>query len=333
MSDEQEAEPVASESAEAGDEDDDAAPDGADEEVEAESGGLQEGDFVRLEYTIRTVEDDTLVDTTDKELAEEEGIDTEEQEFAPRTIVLGAGHVFEAVEADLIGREVGENGSVTIPTVEGFGEYDPDQVRTVSADRLPEDQRHPGAHVNLDNQHGHVETVIGGRARVDFNHPLAGEDLEYEYEIVAVVEDPLERAQDLLGMYLDVDLEMSLASEEEERPVAGDQEDEGEDETELVELETLYIEATPQLAMNQQWLFSKGQIANEIIDRVGIDRIVVREVLDGSGGMGGLGAFGDLDDVDIEEAIEGTDLDDVDTEEVIEELEGEPDLEVEESEE
>jgi len=283
--------------------------------------GLQEGDFVKLSYTIRTIDDGNLVDTTDEELAEEEGIDTEEGEFGPRTIVIGAGHVFDAVEADLKGKTVGDTGTVEVEAVDAFGEFDPDQVRTVSADKIPEDSRYPGAHVNVDGQHGHVETIIGGRARVDFNHPLAGEDIEYDYEIVDVVSDRLERAQGLLDMYLDIDLDMWIESEEDEQTVY---DDEGEEEsTETIEVETLYIEATPQLSMNQQWLFSKQQIAGELVDRIGVDTVIVQEELGGGGmGLGGLGGM------DMEAALEDIDEGDVDAEELVEELEEEEELEL-----
>ncbi|MFW6018290.1 MAG: FKBP-type peptidyl-prolyl cis-trans isomerase, partial [Halapricum sp.] len=136
----------------------------ADEETE----GLQNGDFIELDYTAYTVEGGQLVDTTDPEVAEEEGVG-EDQEFGPRTIVLGQGHVFQTVEDDIIGAEVGDGGSVVVPAQEAFGEYDDEEVRTVSANKIPEDDRYPGAHVDVDGQHGHVETIIGGRARVDFN--------------------------------------------------------------------------------------------------------------------------------------------------------------------
>src|SRR5699024_2121465 len=118
----------------------------------------------RLAYTARTVENDQLVDTTDEEVAEEEGVDDQQQTFEPRTIAVGAGHLFDAVEADFKGDEAGDSGSVTVPAEEAFGEYDEGEVRTVSADRIPEDDRYPGGHVDIDGQHGHVETVIGGRA-------------------------------------------------------------------------------------------------------------------------------------------------------------------------
>ena len=317
---------------------------GGDEEAEQsqEETGLQEDDFVLLDYTARTTDDGTLVDTTDPEVAEEEDVDAD-QEFAPRTIVLGHGHIFQSVEDDIMGREVGDTGTVTVPAEEAFGTYDEDEVRTISKDKIPEDERYPGAQVRIDGQEGFVETIIGGRARVDFNHPLAGDDIEYEYEVVDVVEDREEKASGLLDVFLDMDLNIWFQTDtvEEEQLVepdedeeAAEEEPEGEDadaesgedaeeeeepepepEFEIVEVEkdSLYIEATPELTMNQQWMMQKQQIGQQLIDLLGIDRIVVQETIDGSGmgmpgmmgGMGGMGGGGG----DIEEALEEADID------------------------
>jgi len=293
--------------------------DTADESAE----GLQDGDFIKLAYTARTVEGGELVDTTDEEIAEEEGVDTDEQEFAPRTIILGEGHIFEPVEEDIIGKEVGDEGSIVVESP--FGEYDEDQVRTVKSDKIPEDSRYPGAHVDIDGEHGHVETIVGGRARVDFNHALAGQDVEYEYEILGEVTDRLEKAQGLLSMYFDVELDMHLETDEVEEEV---ETDDGETETETVEKETLYIDQNPQLQFNQQWMMGKQQILQQVIDQLDIDRVIVQEVIDGSGmggmmgGMGGMmgGGAGGEDLGDIEDALEDAD---VDADEIAEELEAE----------
>jgi FKBP-type peptidyl-prolyl cis-trans isomerase SlyD len=297
------------------------------EETEEEPQGLQTDDFVRLAYTARTVEDGELVDTTDEEVAEESDVDTEDQTFEPRTLVLGAGQLFESVEEDIIGKEVGDTGSVVVPAAEAFGEYDDEEVRTVSAEKIPEDSRYPGAHVDVDGQHGHIVTIVGGRARVDFNHPLAGDDIEYEYEILGKVEDRVEQAQGLLNTYFDADLEMHIATDEVEEETTVENED-GEEETEVetVEKETLYIESNPQLQFNQQWMMGKQQIAGDIIDRIGVDRVIIQETIDGSGmgpmgGMGGMmgGGAGGEDLGDLEDAMDDAD---VDADELVEELEG-----------
>ncbi|WP_262176250.1 FKBP-type peptidyl-prolyl cis-trans isomerase [Haloarcula laminariae] len=292
--------------------------DAADEEPES---GFQSGDVVKLAYTARTVDEGQLVDTTDEDVADEEGIDTDQQDWGPRTIVLGEGHIFPDVEEDIYGKEVGDEGTVTVSAEDAFGEYDETEVRTVSKDKIEEDDRYPGAQVQIDGEQGRLETIIGGRARVDFNHPLAGEAVEYEYEIVAEVTDREEKAQGILSLMLDMELDVWFEDEtvEEEQLVESDDEDEeSEPEYETVEVEkdTLYIEATPQLTMNQQWMMGKQQIAQQLTQLLGVDRIIVQEEIGGGGmGMPGMmgGGMGGL-----EEQLEDAD---VDAEEIAEELE------------
>ncbi len=289
-----------------------------------EEPGIQEGDYVLLEYTATTVpgdeDEERLVDTTSEERAAEEGIDTEEQEFGPRTVEVGGGQLFDEVEDGLVGKEVGDTGEVVVPAENAFGEHDLDDVETVSAKKIDEDDRYPGAQVNLDGQQGYVETIIGGRARVDFNHPLAGEDVQYDFEIVDVVEDEEEQAASVIEMYAgaDVDVEIGTVTETETRI---EEDDEGNEEEiqEEVEKRVLYIEATPEMSMNQQWLFSKQQVADELMHDFDLDRVVVRETFDHDdvhGGMGMPGMMGGMGAEDIE------DLDEEDIEELAEEVEG-----------
>ncbi len=240
---------------------------------EDEGPGISEGDVIKLDYTAYSVESDQLVDTTDPDVAEDEGVADEDQTFEPQVIAVGEGMLFEPVEDALIGLEAGDTATVTVPAEDAFGDEDPDQVRTVSADRIPEDDRYPGAHVELDGQHGFVETVIGGRARVDFNHPLAGEAIEYELEVLEILEDREELAHGLLGTYIDEELDIWFETEELE-----EEDDEGEVTTSTTE--SLYIEATPALTMNQQWMFRKQEIASQLIEQLGIDRVVVQEILE-----------------------------------------------------
>ena len=292
---------------------------------DAESKGFEYGDFVRVGYTARTAEDGHLVDTTDGDLAAEEGIDDDERDFGPRTIVLGEGHIFDPVEEALVGTEVGDSGTATVSPEAGFGEYDDDEVRTVSAEKIPEDDRYPGNRVTIDGEQGFVETIIGGRARVDFNHPLAGDTIEYDWEVVGTVDDREERAEELLQTFLDIELDVHFETDiVEEEQVVEDDADETDDEptyeTVEVEKEALYIDATMELTMNQQWMMGKQQMGQQIIDLLDIDRIVVQEVIEGGGlpgmmgGMGGMGGGGG----DLEAALEDADID---ADELAEEIE------------
>ena len=283
------------------------------DDAESAAEGLQDGDFVELDYTLRTTDDDEVIDTTHESVAEEAGIaDEDNRDFTPRTIIIGDGHVFESVDDSLRGSEVGDGDSVIVTPEEGFGEYDPEEVRTVSAEKIPEDDRYPGATVQIDRQQGHIETIIGGRARVNFNHPLAGEELEYDYEIAAVVDDREQQAEGILGMQLQEvpDLWIETDEVDEEVTVEADDEDaEPTTETQTVEKETLYIEATQQLTMNQQWMMGKQQMGQQIIDLLDIDRIVVQEVIEGGGFPGMMGGMGGMGGAGLEGALEDADID------------------------
>jgi len=128
-----------------------------------------------------------------------------------------------------------------------------------------------------------------------------------------------------LDMELDVWFETNTVEEEQMVEPDEDDDEDAEPEFETVETEkdTLYIEATPQLTMNQQWMMGKQQIAQQTTQILDIDRIIVQEEIGGGmggmmGGMGGMmggGAGGE----DIEAALEDAD---VDADEIMEEIEG-----------
>ena len=286
-----------------------------DETEEADTSGVQSGDVVRVDLTAYTAENEMLVDTTDPEVAAEEGVD-EDQTFEPRVVVIGEGHLFSPVEDALIGLEPGDTTSVVVPAAEAFGEHDPDQVRTISTDKISEDERYPGAYVEIDGQRGFIETIIGGRSRVDFNHPFAGEDIEYDVELIEWLDDRDELAQGLIKNFLDLELEVWFQTDEVEvEPEVPEDEDEDEVDPEELEpeiesVESLYIEATPQLTMNQQWLFGKQQIATTLMDQLDVDRVVVQEIIESPqmpfGGMDDLldeEGLGDID-ADLEDELE-----------------------------
>jgi FKBP-type peptidyl-prolyl cis-trans isomerase SlyD len=77
--------------------------------------------------------------------------------------------------------------------------------------------------------------------------------------------------------------------------------------------------------MNQQWMFQKQQIAQDLMDKLDLDRVIVQETIDGMGGMmggmggmmGGMGGGGGAP-ADVEEALDDVD---VDADEIVEELE------------
>ena len=222
---------------------------------------IGDGDIVEIDFTARTKQSSILVDTTKEEVAKEEDVNTEGQKWGPRKIVIGENHTFKVVEDSIRERKIGDGETIQIPAADAFGEYDSEWVKTVSIDKIPKDDQYPGARTTIENHQVQIETIVGGRARVNFNHVLAGEDIEYEYEIKSVVEDPKEKAKALLEIYVGIELEIQI----EESKDSG---------------KTLIIDSDPSLSYNQNWLFTKNQIANVLMEKVEADRVVIREIFE-----------------------------------------------------
>jgi peptidylprolyl isomerase len=105
---------------------------------------------------------------------------------------IGAENFFPQVEEALIGMAVGEKKTITIKTEDAFGEYDAEQVSSVPRDQFPDDiDPQVGDSFELINDDGESMVVMvidvdGKEVTLDANHPLAGENLTFELEVVEI---------------------------------------------------------------------------------------------------------------------------------------------------
>ena len=134
---------------------------------------------VELHFSLKLADTGELVDST--------------FEKKPAELVIGDGNLPAAFEAVIYGMRAGERKIERIEPKDGFGQHNPSNVQ-----RIPKDQFDPsvelseGLVVNFqDNAKselpGVVSTIDDTMVTVDFNHPLAGRDLEFEVEILSVV--------------------------------------------------------------------------------------------------------------------------------------------------
>lgn len=150
------------------------------------------GDSVTLEYTGR-LDDGTVFDTSLESVAQEtELADAQpEREYSPLTVEVGAGNVIPGLETALTGLEQGATETVTIPPEDGYGEWSEQRVRSYETEEFREmvDGRTPEEGAYLQTPDGDLAEVVHvdeETVRIDFNHSLAGETLEFEIEIVDV---------------------------------------------------------------------------------------------------------------------------------------------------
>ena len=111
----------------------------------------------------------------------------------PLEFIQGQGQIIPGLEKELYDMEVGEEKQVTVPPAEGYGEHQPEQVQMLPRDAFPDDMEiEEGMAVQMrDSNTGQVYqaviTEVGpSSVKVDFNHPLAGENLNFEVKIAGV---------------------------------------------------------------------------------------------------------------------------------------------------
>ena len=170
---------------------------------------VTKGDFIRLSYTGR-LDNGDVFDTTNEDVAKENDLFAEGVSYSPIVVIAGENMVVTGLDEDLMGKASGFEGQVKIQPKDAFGERKPELVEVVPTRRF-EKRPTPGTRVSLDNRTGTVESVIGGRVRVDFNSPYAGKTIVYDYTIEKIVDKAVDKVKGLLKYYLNKDFNVSIA--------------------------------------------------------------------------------------------------------------------------
>ncbi len=132
---------------------------------------------VEIEYTV-TLDSGEVVEGKDQP--------------ARYSFIFGRGQIFPALEQNLKGLETGEMTEVTLSPEEGFGEPKPELMREVSLSEFPPDLEIEEGHMyrTMDDKGNPMYFTIKEKkeetAVLDFNHPLAGENLHFKVKIVNV---------------------------------------------------------------------------------------------------------------------------------------------------
>lgn len=133
---------------------------------------------VRLHFSLRLAETGELVDSTfDRD---------------PATLIIGDGNLPEPFERTLFGLKPGDRQSTRIPPKDGFGQHNPSNVQVISRSQFDSGlELSEGLVVSFQDAAktelpGVVKGIDGNSVTVDFNHPLAGRDLDFEVEILEV---------------------------------------------------------------------------------------------------------------------------------------------------
>ena len=109
---------------------------------------------------------------------------------APLSCLEGAGQIIEGLEDSLGRMTEGETRQVVVPPERGYGLREAELVQKVPRGHLPIDDVKVGDQFQTGpDRSAPVVTVVAVEGEVvllDANHPLAGEELHFEVELIAL---------------------------------------------------------------------------------------------------------------------------------------------------
>lgn len=148
---------------------------------------IEAGDFVVFHYVGR-FENGEVFDTSYEDIARENEIYVEEREYGPLGVNVGVGEIIPGLDEALIGMELGEKKTITIPPEKAYGMPNPELVIDVPISEFTSAGLEPveGMYVMTDSGIAKIAKVGEESVTLDFNHPLAGKTLIFEVEIVDV---------------------------------------------------------------------------------------------------------------------------------------------------
>jgi len=135
------------------------------------------GDTVKVHYTGKLT-DGTVFDSS--------------MDRAPLEFTLGEGDTIEGFERIITGMSPGDKKSGEIAAEDAYGSHDPDMVMKVDRDQFPDDLvPEVGQRLEMTQDEGEpidvtVVEVTDELVTLDANHPLAGQALVFEIELVEV---------------------------------------------------------------------------------------------------------------------------------------------------
>lgn len=136
------------------------------------------GDTVRVHYTGRFTNGNQFDSSIGRE---------------PLEFTLGQGGIIPGLEREILGMAVGDKNTVTIMSDDAYGPRHPEAVRDVPRDTIPEEiELAVGARLQALSEDGQplmltVVNLTDEIATLDANHPLAGQDLVFDVELVEIV--------------------------------------------------------------------------------------------------------------------------------------------------
>jgi FKBP-type peptidyl-prolyl cis-trans isomerase SlyD len=173
---------------------------------------IKKHDFVEMEYTGTVKDGNIIFDTTDEAIAKKNDIFNKEFSYGPVKIMVGNNQILPGLDKFVEEKEPGTY-KVNLSPEQGFGKKNTKLLKLIPTNIFLKQQINPmpGLPINMDGLNGIVKTVSGGRCIVDFNHPLAGKELEYDLKINKILNDEKDKVSAIVEMQMKKeDFELTL---------------------------------------------------------------------------------------------------------------------------
>ena len=146
---------------------------------------VQNDVVVSMEYTLRV--DGEVIDSS-------QGQD-------PLQFLVGHGNIISGLEREMMEMKVGDSKDVIIQPVDAYGEYDDEAFMNVPHSEFPSDMPlEEGMELTVRDDSGQsryaqVETIDDDTVKLNFNHPLAGDELHFNVKVVGLREPSVEEME------------------------------------------------------------------------------------------------------------------------------------------
>jgi len=136
--------------------------------------------------------DSLLITHITMKLSDGSAADSTKVNNKPAKIKMGDGSISPAFEAQLMGLKAGDSKEFTLAAKDAFGEVNPDNIYHMDRTKFTSDAPAEVGNIITFEQPGGVELpgmiteVTGQSVTVDFNHPLAGQEVTFVIDVVEV---------------------------------------------------------------------------------------------------------------------------------------------------
>ena len=105
------------------------------------------------------------------------------------TVEIGTGSLVKGLEEQVVGMSEGEEKEFKVAPEDGYGVLKPELIHTVGSEVFAGSDITPDVGMVLKTPHGncHITKIEGGKIELSYNHPLAGETLDYKVKVIKVV--------------------------------------------------------------------------------------------------------------------------------------------------